>query len=819
MKISYNWLKEYATLAIDANKTAQMLTDCGLEVELTENFETIGGGLQNVVIGKVLSCEKHPDADRLSVTTVDVGAERPLNIVCGAPNVATGQTVVVAMLNAVLYPTDSEPFKIKKSKIRGIESEGMICAQDELGLGTSHDGIMLINEDVKAGTPAAQYFDIQTDTIFEIGITPNRNDALSHIGVARDWLAVANYAKNTNFKLQYPDVENFKPEIQSDIQICIEDEINCVRYTGLIIKGVKVEESPKWLKNKLNSIGVRPVNNVVDATQFVLFEMGQPLHAFDAKKIAGKKVIIKKAQQGEQFVTLDGIKRTLSADDLMICNANEAMCVAGVFGGQDSGVTEETVDIFLESAAFHPVSIRKTAKYHGLKTDASFRYERGSDPNITVYAAKRAALLIQQLAGGQISEITDIYPNVVSPKEIEVNLDRLNSLIGKNIDKQEVIKILELLEIKIIAQIGQILKVEIPTNKADVLREADVVEEFLRIYGYNNVEIPHRFNYAISTLKEDDLIHIQEVISTYLSDNGFFETMNNSLTKAEYAVIFDFVDASQSVTLLNPLSKELQNLRQNLFFNSMENILHNIHHGNTDLKLYEFGKIYQKNSQFGKNEDILKRFDEPTKLSICVTGKQKATSWLTKQEDADFYYLKNVIINALKRVNVDIEQLPTEISTSLGFLDNALIYKHKDTVLLAIGEVPQKLLKTFGIKQPVFYADIDCRTLELLAKNKKTVFEELHKFPEVERDLALLIDKTVTYQQLKDIAFRCEKHKILSVNLFDVYQGDKLPENKKSYALRFVLYDKHKTLTNNDIQNIMDRLINAYQKEVHAELR
>ena len=820
MKISYNWLKEYVNTDLSPQEISDLLTDCGLEVELFEEYQSCKGGLKGLVIGKVLTREKHPDADRLSLTTVDVGAENLLHIVCGAPNVRAGQHVVVATAGAELYPLEGEPFKIKKSKIRGQDSEGMICAEDEIGLGNSHDGIMVLEDNPPIGMSAADYFGVENDAVFEIGLTPNRSDAASHIGVAIDLVALLNTQKNQNIRLKYPDVQGFKPQFtQSPISVEVEDAEACPRYTSLYIKNIKVEPSPAWLQNRLKAIGVRPINNVVDATQYVLFEMGQPLHAFDADKILENKVIVKKLAENTPFTTLDGVERKLSKDDLMICNAQQPMCMAGVFGGEDSGVKDSTQNIFLESAYFQPVGIRKTAKNHALKTDASFRYERGCDPNVTVYAAKRAAMLIQSLAGGEISEIADFYPNPISKKEVKLRYKQLHNIIGKIVDNETVKSILTAMEMEILKETDEELLLAVPTNKVDVTREIDVIEEFLRIYGYNKIEISEKISYTLSFLPQNPFIETKEIISNYLSDNGFNEAMNNSLTKAEYSENFDFIDKTQTVPLLNPLSRDLANMRQTLIFSGLENIIHNINHGTTDLKLYEFGTVYCKNAEVDSNEDVTKRFSEKEFLGIFVSGKRQAECWKEKQTEADFCFLKNLIINALKRVNVSINTLPIQVFETTETMNNVLQYSVGDAAFVTIGQINRKLLKTFDIKQDVFYAEIDCELLAKLTKGKKTVYEELNKFPEVSRDLALLIDKQITYKDLEDLAFKTERKYLKSMNLFDVYEGKNLEENKKSYAIRLILCDKEKTLTNNEINAIMDKLIAAFETKLGAKLR
>jgi phenylalanyl-tRNA synthetase beta chain len=822
MKISYNWLKDYIATEAKAEDVSEMLTNCGLEVESISKYELVKGGLQGVVTGKVLRCEKHPAADRLCLTTVDAGGERPLSIVCGAPNVSVGQYVVVALIGATLYPSAGEAFKIKKSKIRGVESEGMLCAEDEIGIGTSHDGILVLPDEPRPGTSATGYFQLEEDMIFEIGLTPNRSDATSHIGVARDLTAVLNFHHQQHAILHYPDVSRFTSNGKANpIKVTVEDVEACPRYTSLSITHVEVKESPDWMKHRLEAIGIHPVNNVVDSTQYVLFEMGQPLHAFDADRITGGSVIVKKAEAETSIVTLDGIERKLSRQDLLICNAEKPMCIAGVFGGKESGVTAQTTHVFLESAYFSPVGIRKTAKYHGLKTDASFRYERGCDPNITLYALQRAAMLIQELAGGEISLIDDFYPAPVEKEKIRVNYKQLNRLIGKEIKRETVKEVLLAIELTIINESEDDLTVAVPTNKPDVTRQADVIEEFLRIYGYNNIEMTGKINYSISSLQAPPFIKIQNTLSDYLSSQGFYEALNNSLTKTDYAEAFDgFIDSAQTISLLHPLSKDLQNMRQTLLFSSLENVIHNINHGTTDIKLYEFGKIYLKNTAARQADDVTNQFSEEKQLSLCISGKKQAESWQEKQVDVDFYYMKNMIQNALERIHISLSDFKTTRANT-EVMHTVLQYWHKEsaTPFITMGEVNAALLKYFDIKQAVFYAELRCDMFDSLVKDKQIVYEELNRYPEVNRDLALLVDKTITYQEIEDVAFKTEKKQLKSVNLFDVYEGKNIAEGKKSYAVRFILSNKHKTLTNEEINYIMDKLIAAYEKELNAQLR
>lgn len=819
MDISYNWLKQYIQTDLQTSRMSEILTAVGLEVEGIRNYETIKGGLEGICIGKILHCEKHPNADRLHITKVDVGETNTLQIVCGASNVAAGQSVLVARIGATLYPAVGDPFTIKKSKIREVVSEGMICAEDELGLGHSHAGILVLPDNPTCGMPAKDYFKIETDTIFEIGLTPNRSDAASHIGVARDIVAYLNTHQTNKHTLQYPKTNAFpKNNPTNPIQITIEDTQACPRYTGLYIANVQVKESPDWLKNRLNAINIRPINNVVDITQYVLFELGQPLHAFDADKIKGNHVIIKKLTEGTPFITLDEIERKLTQNDLMICNANEPMCIAGIMGGKESGISFNTTHVFLESAYFNPVSIRKTSKHHALKTDASFRYERGCDPNITLHAIQRAALLIQELAGGTISTITDQYPNPIKEKEVTLNYQHLNSLIGKQIDKQTVNNVLQALEMKITTKTNDSINVTVPTNKPDVTREADVIEEFLRIYGYNNIEMKNTFTYTPSGLKESPLILLKENISTYLSNNGFNEIINNSLTKSEYAE-FDFINKNETVSLLNPLSKDLQNMRQTLLFGGLESIVNNINHANENLRLYEFGTVYAKNPAKTATDNVVERYTHQTKLALFATGKQHKESWQFKAYDLDIFYLKNIILNVLNKNNFIINLFTLQTEPAAGALIHVLTYKYKDEPILSIGEVNKKTLKHFGIKQKVYYAEINCDKLIAINERKKVLFKELNKFPEVERDLALLLDKHITYQEVEKTAFKTEKKLLKSVNLFDVYEGKNLDEGKKSYAVRFILSHPDKTLTNDEINQVMDKLIKAYQKELGASLR
>lgn len=819
MNISYNWLKEYIDIDLNIGETANILTNIGLEVEGIQLYESIKGGLNNVYIGKVVSCEKHPNADKLQLTNVDIGQDKLLNIVCGAKNIAINQHVVVATVGSTLHPIEGEPIQIKKTKIRGEVSEGMICAEDELGIGFSHEGIIVLNDNPPVGMSAKEYFGVISDTIFEIGLTPNRSDATSHLGVARDIAAYINTHHKRKTKLHYPSVDKFPATTYPNpIKISIQDTKACPRYTGLCISNVQVKESPNWLKDKLNAIGIRPINNVVDITQFILFEIGQPLHAFDANKITGNHVIIKKAKEGTPFVTLDEMERKLSKNDLMICNESEAMCMAGIMGGKDSGITENTTDVFLESAYFNPISIRKSSKFHTLKTDSSFRYERGCDPNITLYAIQRAALLIQELAGGELSDITDVYPQKIDEKQITINFNRINQLIGKVIDKEIIKKVLTSLEIKILKEIADTMLLSVPSYRTDVTREADIIEEILRIYGYNNVEVKQSFVYTPSKLNESPLIAFKEKTSTFLSCNGFYEIMNNSLTKSDYAE-FDFINKNETISLINPLSKDLQNMRQTLLFGGLETIAHNINHSNLNLRLYEFGSIYKKDTNKTNSDNVVEKYPQHQRLSLFSTGIRHDRSWQIKEEENDFYYLKNIISHLLKINGFSIQHFQTQADVSYESIVNVLHYLYQEKKLISIGEINEKILKYFGIKQSVYYAEIDYEQLLTFFESEKVVFKDINKFPEVHRDLALLIDKHISYEEIEKIAYKTGKPYIKSINLFDVYEGKNLEAGKKSYAVNFVIADNSKTLSNDEINAVMDKLIATYEKELNAKLR
>lgn len=822
MKISYKWLKDLLTFDLSAEETSVYLTNCGLEVEGMETFETIRGGLRGLVIGEVLTCEVHPNSDHLHVTTVNVGGDEPLHIVCGAPNVAAGQKVVVATIGTTLYDGD-ESFVIKKSKLRGEPSEGMICAEDEIGLGSGHDGIMVLDENAVPGTPAAEYFHVESDIIFEIGLTPNRCDAISHVGVARDLYAALVQDGRECSPLILPSAPEIKPiaNLAFRIDISVENKKDCPRYSGLLFDNVKVAESPEWLKTKLNSVGIRPINNVVDITQFIMLELGQPMHAFDADKIKGNKVIVKNLPEGTPFVTLDGNEVKLSENDLMICNAEEGMCIAGVYGGLHSGITAETTRLFLESAYFNPVSIRKTAKRHGLKTDASFRYERGCDPDITVYAIKRAAELIQELTGASvITDVVDYYPNKIDPCQITLNYSDVNKVAGKEIDKQVVSKILLMLGMEVQTSGEDQLRVTVPLSKADVTRPIDLIEEILRIYGYNNIEIPTQISYRMPVGNHSDIAYQQQMtISNYLADNGFYEVMNNSLTKLEYAEHFDFVNENEAVKLLNPLSSELNAMRQTLLFHGLENVERNINNKNANLRLFEFGKTYHFAPAEANDADVTLRYRERQELVMFVCGKDGEDSWNRKAQDLDLFYLRNMVENVLVKINFPMEKLllSTEGEPRM-FCDN-VAYMLGDKQVAVVGLLSPVVLKYFGLKKPVYYAEVNVELLAEITKDQQVKYTQINTFPSVKRDLALVVDKNVTYDTLEKIGFKYGSKLVKSVSLFDVYEGDKIEEGKKSYALNFVLQNPSKTLTDEEINKVMNKLISAYEREIGAQLR
>ncbi|MBR2015178.1 MAG: phenylalanine--tRNA ligase subunit beta [Alistipes sp.] len=820
MEISFSWLKKYIDTNLSAEEVARILTDIGLEVEDFRKIETIKGGLAGVVVGKVLTCEDHPDSDHLHITTVDVGAEEPLQIVCGAANCRQGLKVMCATVGAVLYPNGGdEEFKIKRSKIRGVESLGMLCAEDELGIGTSHEGIMELAEDAPVGMPARDFLGVKDDYLIGIGLTPNRIDAASHIGVARDLVAYLR-SRGENVRLKMPSVEDFKVDNHDmPFEVVVENTEAAPRYAGLTVTGCTIAPSPEWMQNELRAAGINPKNNLVDITNYVLFELGQPLHAFDADKVEGHKVVVKNCEEGTKFVSLDGVERTLSAQDLMICSAERPMCIGGVFGGLDSGISDTTTNVFLESAYFNPVSIRRSAKRHGLNTDASFRFERGVDPNMQIYALKRAALLMKELAGGKISsDIIDLNPTPAEDFIFELSLDRVDMLIGKKIEEQTVRTILDALEVKILEEDGRVLKVAVPPYRVDVQREADLVEDILRIYGYNNVEIPQAVHSTLSYAPRPDKNRLINIAADHLAATGYTEIMSNSLTKGSYYEGLTSYKAENCVRILNPLSADLNVMRQTLLFNALEAIELNINHRNADLKLFELGNCYFYNAEAKDEEKPLSAYTEKYRIALAVTGAEAAASWNVKAEPSSFYTLRHAVEKLLRRFGIDIYSLKNEPLESDLYAD-AIALMQGNRVMAEMGVVAPALLRKMGIKQSVYFAEIDFELIVRAAKKHTIAVEELAKFPEVKRDLALLVDKDVTFAQLRQIAFASEKKLLTKVTLFDVYEGDKLPEGKKSYALGFTLEDKTQTLNDKTIEKTMANIARQLEQRAGAQIR
>lgn len=822
MNISYNWLKRYLSTDLSAEEMATILTDIGLEVESFEKIETIRGGLAGVVVGQVLTCVDHPDSDHLHLTTVDVGGEAPLQIVCGASNCRQGLKVMCATVGAVLYPNGAdEEFKIKRSKIRGVESLGMLCAEDELGIGCSHAGIMELPAEARVGTPAKEYLQLADDYVIGIGLTPNRIDAASHIGVARD-LAAYLQSQGKPVELKWPDVSAFAVDNHNlTIEVRVENSQAAPRYAGVSVQGCKVGPSPEWMQNCLRAAGVTPKNNLVDITNFVLFELGQPLHAFDATKIDGRQIIVRTCAEGTPFVTLDGVERKLTQEDLMICSATKPMCIAGVFGGQDSGISDTTTDVFIESAYFNPVWIRKTAKRFGLSTDASFRYERGIDPDMQVYALKRAALLMRELAGGQIAgEITDHYPTPVEAFRFELDLSRVNKLIGKEIPADTVRRIVRALDVKILDERDGVWNVAVPPYRVDVTREADLIEDILRIYGYNNIPVPTSVHSALSYAPKPDKNKLMNLAADFLAANGFTEIMCNSLTKSVYYEGLTSYLPERCVKILNPLSADLNVMRQTLLFNTLEAVQLNANRRNGDLKLYEFGNCYFCDAEAATPENPLGAYSEQYRLSIAVTGVAEPQSWNQKPQQASFFTLRAVAEKLLRRFGFDIYTLKTETLRSDLFGD-ALSFSlgDKSKELMQIGVVSSKIRRMFDVKQDVYFLEMDFGALVKATRKNKIAAKELSKFPEVKRDLALLVDKSVTYSALREIAFATERKLLRSVSLFDVYEGDKLPEGKKSYALSFVIEDKTQTLTDKVIEQVMANLTAQFERKAGAQVR
>ena len=821
MNISYNWLKDYLDFDLSPEQVAAALTSIGLETGGIEEVESVRGGLRGIVIGKVLTCEEHPNSDHLHITTVDLGNGEPTQIVCGAPNVAAGQTVVVATVGTTLYDGDKE-FQIKRSKIRGVESFGMICAEDEIGIGHSHDGIIVINEEVAPGTPAAQYYNLSSDYVLEVDLTPNRIDAASHYGVARDlcaWMAQNAQAS----PLKRKSVEDFKID-RPDGAIAVEvmNAEACPRYSGLTIRNIKVAESPQWLKDRLTAIGQRPINNIVDITNYILHSVGQPLHAFDVDKIKGGKVVVRTCNEGTVFTTLDGVERKLDARDLMICNAEEPMCMAGVFGGLDSGVTEQTTSIFLESAYFNPTSVRKTARRHGLNTDSSFRFERGTDPNATIYVLKLAALMVKELAGGEIcGEGIDLYPVPIKPFPVTLAYDKLNALVGKEIAPETVDSILRSLEIEIAARRDGEIDLLVPTYRVDVQRPCDVIEDVLRIYGYNNIEISSSLRSSLSfkTLT-DSANDLRELISQQLTAMGFNEIMNNSLSAESYYEGLETFPAANCVKLLNALSNDLCVMRQSLLFGGLESASHNINRKSSDLMMYEFGNVYRFNPEAQSTPEApLAPYSEYSHLALWLTGNMRTGNWARPAEAATIYDLKAIVDNIIARLGISPRELQFTTGKSEIYAASISIATRSGKALGEMGIVSKAMLKKFDIRQEVFHAELDWEALVRLALKKKVTYTPLPKTMAVKRDLALLIDNNVTMEQIEAVVRESERRLLKGVTLFDVYEGKNLPEGKKSYAIAITIQDDEKTLQDKQIEAVMSKIVTNLEKRIGATLR
>ena len=820
MEISYKWLKEYVDFDLTPQETADALTSCGLEVDALEEVQTIKGGLKGLYVGKVLTCELHPNSDHLHITTVDLGKAEPQQIVCGAPNVAAGQKVIVADLGCVLYDGDKE-FVIKKSKLRGVESLGMICAEDEIGVGTSHDGIIVLPEDAPVGQPAAEYYHLESDWIIEIDITANRSDALSHWGVARDlyaWLKRNGHATS----LHRPDCSEFAVDNHDlPIDVEIENTEACKRYACVSISGCEVKESPEWLQNKLKVIGLRPINNIVDITNYVMMAYGQPMHCFDADMVKGSKIVVRTQPEGTKFVTLDGEEHTLGEHDLSICNAEDPMCIAGIFGGKGSGTYDTTKNVVLESAYFHPTWIRKSARRHGLSTDASYRFERGIDPNGTIYALKQAAILCKQLAGGKVSmEIKDVYPNPINDARVQLDFEYVDRLIGKNIGNDMIRSIVESLDMKIVAETETGLELDVPAYRVDVQRPCDVVEDILRIYGYNNVEIPTQLKSSLTIPSDiDKAYHRQNVIGEQLVGCGFREILNNSLTKTAYYTELNKYTEETTVKVMNPLSNDLGVMRQSLLFGGLESISRNINHKMPNLRFFEFGNCYHYSPEKKNDEDPIKAYTEEMHLGMWTTGKRVEGSWAHADEKTSFYELKAYVLNIFTRLGVNPGIVVSETSDNNIFGKALALKARSGKVLCEMGTVCHKLLKKMDIDQEVFFADINWDNVMRAIKKNEVLYHDISKFPSVSRDLALLIDKSVEFEQIEQIAHQTEKKLLKSVELFDVYEGKNLPEGKKSYAVNFILQDETKTLNDKQIEAIMTKLINNLKQKLGAELR
>ena len=820
MNISYNWLKEYVDFDLTPEEVAAALTSIGLETGSVEEVQTIKGGLEGLVIGEVLTCVEHPNSDHLHITTVNLGNGEPTQIVCGAPNVATGQKVVVATLGTKLYDGD-ECFTIKKSKIRGVESIGMVCAEDEIGIGTSHDGIIVLPEQAVPGTLAKDYYNVKSDYVLEVDITPNRADACSHYGVARDLYAylIQNGKQAT---LKCPLVDAFAVENHDlDIKVTVENSEACPRYAGVTVKDVTVKESPEWLQNKLRLIGVRPINNVVDVTNYIVHAFGQPLHCFDADKIKGGEVIVKTLSEGTPFVTLDGVERKLNERDLMICNKEEAMCIAGVFGGLDSGSTEATTNVFIESAYFHPTWVRKTARRHGLNTDASFRFERGIDPNITIYCLKLAAIMVKELAGGTISsEIKDVCVAPAQDFIVELAYEKVNSLVGKVIPVETIKSIVKSLEMKVTNETAEGLTLAVPPYRVDVQRDCDVIEDILRIYGYNNVEIPSTLKSSLTTKGEEDKSNkLQNLIAEQLVGCGFNEILNNSLTRAAYYDGLESYPSNHLVMLMNPLSADLNSMRQTLLFGGLESIAHNANRKNADLKFFEFGNCYYFDADKKNPEKTLATYAEDYHLGLWVTGKKVSNSWIHADENSSVYELKAYVENILKRLGLDLRNLVVGNLTDDIFAAALTVHTRGGKRLATFGVVTKKLLKAFDIDNEVYYADLNWKELMRAIRSVKVSFKEISKFPAVKRDLALLLDKNIQFAEIEKIAYETEKKLLKEVELFDVYEGKNLEAGKKSYAVSFLLQDEIQTLNDKMIDKIMSKLVKNLEDKLGAKLR
>lgn len=808
MKISYNWLKQFINTDLSTNEADALLTDLGLEVEGVTNFESVKGGLEGVVVGHVTECKKHPNADKLKLTKVNIGEGEELQIVCGAPNVAEGQKVPVATIGTTLYDEKGEAWKIKKGKIRGEASHGMICAEDELGLGESHDGIMVLAEDFQPGTPLKDIFEVEIDQVFEIGLTPNRADAMSHWGVARDLRAgLIQLDKNT--PLNTPAISNFHVEERSrKIAIEVKESKLAPRYAGITISGVSVKASPTWLQNRLKAIGLKPINNIVDATNYVLHELGQPLHAFDADKIRGNKIVVQTLKKGTKFITLDEVERELHEDDLMICDEEKPLCIAGVFGGLDSGVTQHTSSIFLESAYFDPVSVRKTAKRHGLNTDASFRFERGIDPNITEYALKRAVILIQEIAGGKVSsDIDDLYPKKIEDFQVFLSFKKINDLIGHEIDTNVIKNILSSLEIKVNNVTESGLGLTIPAYRVDVQREVDVIEEILRIYGYNNIPLNEKFNVSVSLTNKFDDHKIQQITAQQLVGKGFSEIMSNSLTTAKYTEFSNTISAENQVEMLNPLSQDLAVMRQSMLFSGLESIAYNLNRKNENLKFFEFGKTYHKYTE---------KYEEPKHLSLLVTGNKNPESWTNAIEKTNFFYFKGIVESILQRLGIKSTTIKTAKSS---VFNEAITIFYNKKALVSFGTVQKSILKKFDIEQEVLFADFNWDEMLEASKTNQFTFEEIPKYPAVRRDFALLLNEHIRFNELEEIALKLGKKLLKKVDLFDVYLGKNLPEGKKSYAIKFIFQDENKTLTDKQVDKLMSKFQQQFEKQLGASLR